>query len=293
MPPRTPVRNIVLPVGSGRPVESTAVPAIAIESADDERVADYVGLRDRSSDGGGDQPPPDFFIAESELVVRRLITSQFKVKSFLISPARFDKMRDVLDGALAPVYIAEHDILRKIAGYDVHRGVLAAGRRRPSRTLPDVAINARRLLVLEGINDAENMGAVARSARALGFDALVLDPTCADPLSRRAVRVSMGEILHLPVVRASKWPDPLDYLKRIGFETWALTPDDDAISLFEMGMPQKLALIAGAEGSGLTTEARARIQFDVRIPMHHSVDSLNIGHALAIAMAATSLPVKT
>ena len=284
MPRRTPVRNSII---LDLPVESTAVPAFTIDNADDERVVDYLGLRELDNEG----PLPDYFIAESELVVRRLITSPFKVKSFLVSPTRYEKMRDVLDAQFAPVFLAAPDILQGIAGYDVHRGVLASARRRPSRTVPDVSINARRLLVLEGVNDAENIGAVARSARALGFNALILDPTCADPYSRRAIRVSMGEILHLPVVRGAKWPDPLDYLNRVGFETWALTPSADAINLFEMGMPNKLALIAGAEGSGLTAAARARTQFDVRIPMHHSVDSLNIGHALAIAMAATSLPV--
>ncbi len=271
------------------------MPAFTIDSADDERVADYMGLRDRASNDSArnesDAPLPDYFIAESELVVRRLISSPYKAKSFLVSPGRYEKMREVLDAQLAPVYIAEHDVLRGIAGYDVHRGVLAAGRRRPSRTLPDAAINASRLVVLEGVNDAENIGAVARSARALGFDALILDPTCADAFSRRAIRVSMGEILHLTVVRGSKWPDPLDYLNKIGFELWALTPSTDAVNLFEMDMPQKLALVAGAEGNGLTAAARARTQFDVRIPMHHNVDSLNIGHALAIAMAATSPPV--
>ena len=263
------------------------MPVFTIASADDERVADYMGLRDHENN----DPVPDYFIAETELVVRRLITSQFKVKSFLVSPSRYEKMRDVLDAELAPVYVVEPEVLRGIAGYDVHRGVLASARRRPSRTLPDVAVNARRLLVLEGVNDAENIGAVARSARALGFDAMVVDPTCADAYSRRAIRVSMGEILHLPVVRGAMWPDPLDYLNRVGFETWALTPAADAVNLFEMRMPNKLALVAGAEGSGLTAEARARTQFDIRIPMHHGVDSLNIGHALAIAMAATSLPV--
>ncbi len=265
--------------------------AIAIESADDERVADYVDLRDRSSSTEPNQAADDFFIAESELVVRRLITSKFKVKSFLLSSRRFEKMRDVLDLERAPIYVAEPDVLRSITGYDVHRGVLASGQRRPSRTLPDVAVGASRLLVLEGVNDAENIGAIARSAHALGVDALVLDPTCTDAFSRRAIRVSMGAILHLPVVRGAKWPDPLDYLNRVGFETWALTPAAESASLFEMAMPQKLALVAGAEGSGLTAQARARTQFDVRIPMHHDVDSLNIGHALAIAMAATSPPV--
>jgi tRNA G18 (ribose-2'-O)-methylase SpoU len=205
-------------------------------------------------------------------------------------------MKDLLDGVQVPVYVAEQEVMRSIAGYDVHRGVLASARRGPNRTLPDVAVSATRLLVLEGVNDAENIGAVARSARALGFHGLVLDPSCADPYSRRAIRVSMGEILHLPVVRCAKWPDPLDYLNRVGFATWALTPSDrssvnEAISLYEMVMPNKLALIAGSEGTGLTEAARSRTQFHVRIPMHFGVDSLNIGHALAIAMAATSPPV--
>ncbi|MBI4885230.1 MAG: RNA methyltransferase [Actinobacteria bacterium] len=265
------------------------VSPIRIESADDERVADFVGLRDRT--GASRKAASDFFVAESELVVRRLFTSPFKVRSVLVSPARHEAMKDVIAALRVPVYLAEQEVMRSIAGYDVHRGVLASARRGPNRTLPDLAVRATRLLVLEGVNDAENLGAVARSARALGFHGLVLDPACADPYSRRAIRVSMGEVLHLPVVRCTKWPDPLDYLNRVGFETWGLTPADEAVSLYEMGMPTKLALVAGAEGRGLTQAARARTQVEVRIPMHFAVDSLNIGHALAIAMAATSPPV--
>ena len=126
------------------------------------------------------------------------------------------------------------------------------------------------------------------AARALGYDALVLDPSCADPFARRSVRVSMGEILHLPVVRTTTWPDPLDALHEAGFQTWSLTPAAAAQSLFTMAVPDRLAIIAGAEGPGLLEATRQRTHFDVRIPMHHHVDSLNVGHALAIAMAATS-----
>lgn len=255
-----------------------------IESADDPRVAEFVGLRERAEHA-------DYFIAESKLVVSRLITSRFRVRSFLLTTRRYEQLRDLIDPVRVPVYLASKEMMQEIAGFNVHRGVLASASRRPNPTLPDVLAGARRVLVLEGSNDMENIGAVARSARALGFDALVLDPTCADPYSRRAVRVSMGEILHLKVHRCPTWPAPLEYIAKAGFETWALTPDPAANNLYDMGMPDKVALVAGAEGPGLTDEARALTGFDVRIPLHGGVDSLNLGHALAIAMAATSPPV--
>ena len=259
---------------------------IEIESADDPRVADFVGLRERAT-----SPEDKFFIAESSLVVRRLITSSFQIRSFLLARAKYERMKAIIDPVGAPIYVAEAEIMKQIAGFNVHRGVLASARRRPTPALFDVMSGARRLLVLEGSNDAENIGAIARSALALGFDALVLDPTCADPYSRRAIRVSMGEILHLPVVRCSQWPDPIEFIAKGGFETWALTPSPTANNLYEMGMPEKVALVAGAEGAGLSAAARRITQFDVRIPMHRGADSLNLGHALAIAMAATALPV--
>ena len=260
---------------------------IEIESADDPRVADYLGLRDR----GDTADTLDFFIAESELVITRLVTSTFRPKSFLLSPARYEKLKDTVEPTGMPVYLANRGVMTEIAGFDVHRGALASVKRKRNPTLPDVLAGARRVVVLEGSNDKENIGAIARSARALGFDAMLLDPTCADPYSRRAVRVSMGEMLHLAVVRCERWPNPIEYLNNAGFETWALTPAAEANSLFDMGMPDKVALVAGAEGPGLTDEARQATQFDVRIPMHRGVDSLNLGHALAIAMAAVALPV--
>jgi tRNA(Leu) C34 or U34 (ribose-2'-O)-methylase TrmL len=152
----------------------------------------------------------------------------------------------------------------------------------------EVAGNAKRLVLLEGSNDHENIGVIARSARGLGFDGMIIDPTCADPYYRRSIRVSMGEILHLPLTRATDWHGTLEWLTKQGFELWALTPDTDAESLYRMGLPEKVALVAGAEGPGLLPATRARTHYDVRIPMHGGVDSLNLGHALAIAMAAVS-----
>lgn len=257
---------------------------ITIESADDTRLDDYRGLKGREGSG-------EFLIAESELVVRRLLTSAYQPRSFLLTPHRYERMGDVLAAVPAPVYLTDPEVMAAVAGYDVHRGVLASANRRPALALSDVLSVARRILVLEGSNDPENIGAIARSARALGIDAMVLDPTCADPFSRRAVRVSMGEVLHLPVVRCDRWPDAIDTIRSAGFVTWSLTPDPAAPNLFEMGQPEKLALVGGPEGPGLRATTRGRTDFDVRIPMHHGVDSLNVGHALAIAMAATAPPV--
>ncbi|HAP75773.1 MAG TPA: RNA methyltransferase [Acidimicrobiaceae bacterium] len=258
----------------------TFVATETITAIGDPRVADYVALKGR--------PVGEVVIVESEPVVTRLIGSGFLPRSFLLTPQRYERMRDVVDATGAPVFLAERDVMEGIVGFDVHRGVMAAVDRPPEPTLDDVLREARRVVVLEGSNDHENIGAIARSARALGVDALVLDPTCADPFARRAVRVSMGELLHLPVVRCRTWPDPLATLAAHGFELWALTPRATANSLFGMGMPDKVALVAGAEGPGLTEATLRNVHYDVRIPMHHDVDSLNIGHALAIAMAAVS-----
>jgi tRNA G18 (ribose-2'-O)-methylase SpoU len=258
-----------------------------IDDPADPRIRDYAGLRDRKE---SDQ----FMIAESAIVVERLLSSRFLVRSYLLSPKGWERMKDVVEAhpRVVPVYIADNDMIESITGFDLHRGVLASAGRRGWPTLPDIVGHAKRLVVLEGSNDHENIGVIARSARGLGFDGMILDPTCADPYYRRSIRVSMGEILHLPITRAATWPDPLAYLVKQGFELWALTPDTDAESLFAMGMPEKVALVAGAEGPGLLPTTRARTHYDVRIPMHNGVDSLNLGHALAIAMAAVSPAVQ-
>jgi tRNA G18 (ribose-2'-O)-methylase SpoU len=254
-----------------------------ITSLDDPRVDDYVGLRDRKESD-------TFLIAETPVVIERLVKSSLTIRSFFLTPKAFERMWFTLQHVNAPTYVAEPEIMEGITGFEVHRGVLASANRPKMPGLLDVMVRSKRLVVLEGSNDHENIGAIARSARALGFDGMVLDPTCADPYYRRCVRVSMGEILHLPIVRSSLWPEALGMLSKAGFRTWALTPRADAASLFTMPWPEKLALVAGSEGDGLSAEALAASESLVRIPMHHGVDSLNISHALAIGMAATSLP---
>ncbi len=252
-----------------------------IDSADDPRVVDFRQLKGR--------PGNDPVIVESEAVVARLAESPFEVRSYLLTPHRYERLQEHLVLGV-PVYLAERDVMEGIVGFDLHRGALAAASPPPPPDLETLARQARRIVVLEGSNDQENIGAIARSARGLGVDGLVLDPTCADPYNRRSMRVSMGELLYLPVVRSRTWPDPLATLAAAGFELWALTPRASANSLYEMGLPGKVALVAGAEGPGLTPATLARVHYDVRIPMHHGVDSLNLGHALAVAMAAVSPP---
>ena len=258
---------------------------IPIESADDVRVADYVGLRNKESE--------EFLIAESAPVVARLLGSRFRVRSLLVTPKGLARLGNIAAAPDAPLYVAEPTVMEAITGFDVHRGVLASADRRPNLALGELLSTATRLVVLEGSNDHENIGVVARSARALGFDGMILDPTCADPYYRRSVRVSMGEILHLPIVRCTTWPAPLAEIIQRGFDAWALTPDVAAADLFTKDVPAKVAVVAGAERHGLAADARAMIANDVRIPMHHGVDSLNLGHALAITMAFVSSVFRT
>jgi tRNA G18 (ribose-2'-O)-methylase SpoU len=145
--------------------------------------------------------------------------------------------------------------------------------------------------VLEGLNDPENLGLIARSARALGVGALLLDPTCIDPYYRRTVRVSMGQVLLLDVARFDDWPAEMEIVHDAGFESWALTPDAAATSIWDADLPERLAIVLGAEGPGLTEATLQRASRRVRIPISADVDSLNVGHAAAIAFAITSRPV--
>jgi tRNA G18 (ribose-2'-O)-methylase SpoU len=170
-------------------------------------------------------------------------------------------------------------------GFDLHRGALAAADR-PALLDPADLTTHRTIAVLEGVNDHENLGAIARSGRALGVAALVLDPTCADPYYRRAVRVSMGEMLHLPIGRATRWPGALAELRAAGVTVAALTPAPDAVDIQRWHRPDgPLAILLGAEGPGLTAAAQHAADVRLRIATDPTVDSLNVGHAAAIAFA--------
>ncbi len=251
--------------------------------------ADYRQLTDQAARVAleGDE----FFIAEGPTAIARMIASGHRVRSVLLTPSAHERMTadpdSGLDGLQAPIHVVSRAELAGIVGFDLHRGAVAAADRRSAPTLDDVLAGARTVAVLEGLNDPENLGAIARSARALGVDALVVDPRCIDPYYRRSVRVSMGAVLTLPVVRATPWPEALDTLHEHGFETWAMTPADDAVSLWDpaLVMPERLALAFGAEGPGLDGATMARCHRRVQIPIDTAVDSLNVGAAAAVAFA--------
>ena len=257
---------------------------IAITDADDPRLADYIGMRDphhrRRLEGD------EFFIAEGLTVIQRLLQSPYSLRSVLVTPSRFERLEPDLRDVTAPVYVAERELLARGAGFDLHRGAVASANRSTLHTLADVLSTSRTIAVLEALNDAENLGAIARSARALGVDALVLDPTCTDPFYRRTVRVSMGEVLFLPIVRSNDWIADLGRIRAEGFRMLSLTPAPGAASIHDVHRTadDRVAILLGAEGPGLSSTTLA-VTERIRIPQRTDVDSLNVGHAAAVAFA--------
>ena len=263
---------------------------IEIDDAHDPRLDDYALLKDQAA--RRTREGDEYFVAEGYVSIDRVIDSGHRLRSVVVTPSRVERLltgRPEIVERDVPVYVVDRAVLADSVGFDLHRGVVAAADRRPVPSVADLAASpARRIAVLVGLNDAENVGVIARAARALGIDALLLDPTCTDPYSRRTVRVSMGEILHLPVGRARHWPDDLRILHERGFVTWAMTPAPDAIDLWSLEpaeLPARLAVILGAEGPGLDTATMGAATRRVRIPIDPHVDSLNVGHAAAITFA--------
>jgi tRNA G18 (ribose-2'-O)-methylase SpoU len=216
------------------------------------------------------------------------------VRSVLCAERWLEPLADLLEPLEAPVYVADDAVLRDITGFDVHRGALAAMGRLPLPSIAHLAASARRLLVLEGVVDPTNVGAAIRSAAALGFEGIVLDPRCADPLYRRAVKVSMGAVFAVPHARATRWPADLAALQDHGFALWALTPAVGAVDLEQLAVrpPERVALLVGTEGPGLSGHALAAADEQVRIPMQAGVDSLNVAAAAAVACYALRPPTR-
>jgi tRNA G18 (ribose-2'-O)-methylase SpoU len=263
-----------------------------IDDVLDPRLVDYRELRDQAARRRIESD--EFFIAEGPVAIERLLASGHEVRSVLLSDQKHTRMAGLFEGRDdINVLVVDRAMLHDIVGFDLHRGAIAAGNRKPASTLAQVMRSARRIAVLEGLNDPENLGAIARSARAFGIEALVLDPTCIDPYSRRTVRVSMGEMLFLPWCRIdeSQWPGAaLAGLADSGFATWAMTPAPDCVDLWSLPVPDRLAVVLGAEGPGLSPAAIAACQRRVRIPIRADVDSLNVGAAAAAAFAIVSRP---
>lgn len=234
------------------------------------------------------EPEKGLFIAESPKVIATALDAGLEPVSFLMEARHIDG-----DAALLlqkcpdiPVYTAPRGVLAELTGYTLTRGVLCAMRRPSPKKPGDVLKNARRAAVLEGVVDATNIGAIFRSAAALGMDAVLLCPTCCDPLTRRAVRVSMGTVFQIPWATFDFWPQGgMALLKKEGFQTCAMALRDDSVSLGDERLRKidRLAIVLGAEGDGLAGSTIAACDYTVRIPMGHGVDSLNVAAASAVA----------
>jgi tRNA G18 (ribose-2'-O)-methylase SpoU len=225
-------------------------------------------------------------IAEGVLVVQRMLVSPFTPLAFLGTDRRLAELKADLAGNPAPFYRASAEVMAQVVGFHLNRGVLAAARRGPDRSLAQVIDGARTVAVLEGVNDHENLGSIFRNAAGLSVDAIVFGSGCADPLYRRAVRVSMGHALLVPYARATDWPAELKTLHQKGFRLLAMTPSPDAAPLPEAMAAvrdERVAVLVGAEGPGLSHAALRASDFRVRIPMSRGTDSLNVATAAALA----------
>jgi tRNA G18 (ribose-2'-O)-methylase SpoU len=263
--------------------------AITVTSADNPLVSDYRQLGDgtarRKIEGN------EFFISEGWMSIERLCDSQHHFRSALLSPSRVKRFQPFLERPELQgiaVYVAERDVMHDIVGFDLPRGVLVSADRRPLATVDVLAATSNRLVVLDGLDDGESVGAIARVARAFGVDGMVLSPTCTDPYHRRTVRVSMGEILQMRVAQPSRpeWLHILDTLHAHGFESWVMSHSDTADSVWDVITPERFAVVFGAENSGVAPETLAAATRRVTIPINPSASSLNVGHAAAITFAA-------
>jgi tRNA G18 (ribose-2'-O)-methylase SpoU len=263
---------------------------VAVTDPADPRLHDYTGLTDVELRRRR-EPAEGMFIAEGEKVVRRALRAGYPMRSLLLTEKWLPALRDVADAQAAPVYVVDDALAEQVTGYHVHRGALAAMARKPLPAPAEVLAAARRVVVMEAVNDHTNIGAIFRSAAALGMDAVLLSPDCADPLYRRSVKVSMGAVFSVPYARLGAWPHDLyGTVKDAGFRLLALTPDERATALPDLPARElpRLALLLGAEGPGLSPKAFAAADTWVRIPMSHGVDSLNVGAAAAVAFYAVT-----
>nr|WP_239134824.1 RNA methyltransferase [Streptomyces sp. SID12488] len=277
---------------------------------------DYTGLTDVELRRKR-EPAEGLFIAEGEKVIRRAKDAGYEMRSMLLSAKWVDVMRDVIDELPAPVYAVSPELAERVTGYHVHRGALASMQRKPLPTADELLQTARRTVVMESVNDHTdigamfasgpqddagqriaifegfvdhaNLGAAFRSAAALGIRGILLSPDCADPLYRRAIKVSMGAVFSVPYARFDAWPAGLDLVREAGFDILAMTPDEKATPLDRLDPKyfERCAIMLGSEGHGLSTFALRAADEWVRIPMSAGIDSLNVAAASAVAFYAT------
>ncbi len=261
---------------------------LEIDDPADPRLGDYRDLRDvqlrrhLEAEHG-------LFLAEGEKVVRRAVEGGFPVRSLLMAPRWLDGLADVLARTDAPCFVMSEALAEQVTGFHVHRGALASLERRPLPSVEEVLADARTVVVLENVVDHTNVGAIFRSAAALGVDAVLLAPRCADPLYRRAVKVAMGAVFTVPWTRLDDWYDALPRVSAAGFTTVALTLAGDAtdVETAVAGL-DRVALVLGTEGSGLSPRWEESADRRAVIPMREGIDSLNVAAATAVACYVTA-----
>ncbi len=255
---------------------------IQITDRGDPRIAPFVSVRERDLTGGADGR----FIIEGKVPLSILLTqSRFSVESLFLCETRLAPLADILDTLKhdIPVYTAPQALMDEIAGFPIHRGILACAKKGDALPLDDF-LGAKRLLMLNEISNHDNVGAAFRNAAAFGAEGVLLDAGSCDPLYRKAIRVSSGASLWLPYHQGGNGSDQIESLKQAGFEIWAMTPRADAVSLQTLSPPEKLVILLGAEGPGLP-DALMNAARSVRIPMQAGFDSVNVATAGAIALA--------
>ncbi|MET9341296.1 RNA methyltransferase [Nonomuraea sp. NPDC003804] len=256
-----------------------------VSDAHDPRLSDFTGLRDvelRKSL----EAEQGLFVAEGEKVIRRAIGAGYPVRAVLTTERWLESLADVLGGAT--VYVVSEGVMQGVAGFQVHRGALASMERLPVAPVAETLTGASRIVVLEDLVDHGNVGAIFRCAAALGVDAIILSPRCADPLYRRSVKVSMGAVFAIPYARMDNWYEGLEEIRAAGFQTLALTPDQSVTPIDAVEMGDRVALLLGSEGDGLSSRWLREADEQVCIPMSPAameagVDSLNVVAAAAIA----------
>lgn len=255
----------------------------------DPRVNDYTSLTDVQLRKIR-EPAEGMYIAESSRVMRRALGAGHKPRSFFMAEKWLPDFADVFAAHPdVPVFVGPAQVVEEITGFHLHRGALAAMHRPAPVDIVSMLAGARRVAVLEDIVDHTNVGAIFRSAAALGVDAVLVSPRCGDPLYRRSIRVSMGTVFQVPWARLPEWPEGMALLEDAGFTTAALAFEPDSLTITELAARNepKLALILGTEGEGLCDETLARADYSVMIPMYAGVDSLNVAAASAVAFFAT------
>lgn len=258
------------------------MPVIEISSLDDPRLADYSHLTDVAlkKSGGG------LYIAESLLVLQRALAAGHQPRSVLALGGSIADAVEATAGFDIPIFSGPSELLEKLTGYLLHRGLIAAMHRPELPDVADLLRDARRVVILEDVVDPTNVGAIFRSVAAIGADAVLVTPRCSDPFYRRAIRVSMGTVLQVPWTRVGDWKSTKTTLAASGFHIAALALSDNAVDLreFAASAPDRVALVLGTEGEGLTDDALAAADTIVKIPMAHGIDSLNVAATAAVAM---------